>query len=142
MPSVRQYDLLPVLTRALPVPSLPSSNVADRRHDLPCHAPSSDHLVPGNLLLTQRKNGISALQLSREIGVSYNAAWRLTHKLLQVMFERSQEEKLVGRIEIDEPTWAVNARESEGAALSTSSPLSLPCKPLERGIHSVCSYAV
>ena len=54
-------------------------------------------------LLTQRKNGISALQLSRELGVSYNTAWKLKHKLLlQVMHERNQGEKLTGRIEIDD----------------------------------------
>lgn len=53
-------------------------------------------------LLTQRKNGLSALQLSRELGVSYNTAWKLKHKLLQVMLERNQGETLSGRIEIDD----------------------------------------
>ena len=53
-------------------------------------------------LLTQRKNGLSALQLSRELGVSYNTAWKLKHKLLQVMHERNQGERLSGRIEIDD----------------------------------------
>lgn len=53
-------------------------------------------------LLTQRKNGLSALQLSRELGVSYNTAWKLKHKILQVMLERNQGETLSGRIEIDD----------------------------------------
>ena len=53
-------------------------------------------------LLTQRKNGVSALQLSRELGVSYNTAWKLKHKLLEVMHERNQGETLTGRIEIDD----------------------------------------
>ncbi|SDJ60971.1 IS1595 family transposase [Billgrantia gudaonensis] len=53
-------------------------------------------------LLTQRKSGISALQLSRELGVSYNTAWKLKHKLLQVMHERNQGERLSGRIELDD----------------------------------------
>jgi len=53
-------------------------------------------------LLTQRKTGLSALQLSRELGVSYNTAWQLKHKLLQVMHERNQGETLAGRIEIDD----------------------------------------
>ena len=53
-------------------------------------------------LLTQRKNSISALQLSREIGVNYDTAWKLKHKLMQVMMERQQKKQLHGRIEIDD----------------------------------------
>ena len=53
-------------------------------------------------LLTQRKSGISALQLSRELGVTYNTAWKLKHKILQVMYERNQGEMLTGRIEMDD----------------------------------------
>lgn len=53
-------------------------------------------------LLTQRKNGLSALQLSRELGISYNTAWKLKHKILQVMLERNQGKRLSGRIEIDD----------------------------------------
>src|SRR5699024_5574569 len=53
-------------------------------------------------LLTQRKQSVSALQLSRDLGVSYNTAWRLKHKILQVMRERCGGERLAGRIEIDD----------------------------------------
>jgi len=53
-------------------------------------------------LLTQRKKSTSALQLSREIGVNYDTAWKLKHKLMQVMMERQREKKLAGRIEIDD----------------------------------------
>ncbi|MDN5849406.1 MAG: IS1595 family transposase [Nitrococcus sp.] len=53
-------------------------------------------------LLTQRKQSISALQLSRDLGVSYNTAWQLKHKILQVMYERCGCERLSGRIEIDD----------------------------------------
>ena len=53
-------------------------------------------------LLTQRKKSTSALQLSREIGVNYNTAWKIKHKLMQVMMERQGEKKLAGRIEIDD----------------------------------------
>ncbi|MCU7882414.1 MAG: IS1595 family transposase [Candidatus Thiodiazotropha sp. (ex Lucinoma aequizonata)] len=53
-------------------------------------------------LLTQRKKSISALQLSREIGVNYDTAWKLKHKLMQVMMERQRKKKLTGRIEMDD----------------------------------------
>jgi len=53
-------------------------------------------------LLTQRKSSISALQLKRDIGVSYNTAWKIKHKLMQVMLERQRGEKLSGRIEMDD----------------------------------------
>lgn len=53
-------------------------------------------------LLTQRKKSISALQLRRELGVNYNTAWRIKHKVMQVMLERNQSETLHGRIEIDD----------------------------------------
>lgn len=53
-------------------------------------------------LLTQRKKGVSAMQLARDLGVSYNSAYTLKHKLLQVMAERGEDERLQGRIEIDD----------------------------------------
>ena len=53
-------------------------------------------------LLTQRKKSISALQLSRDLGVKYDTAWRMKHKLMQVMLERGQGDTLSGRIEIDD----------------------------------------
>jgi hypothetical protein len=53
-------------------------------------------------LLTQRKNSSSALQLSREIGVNYNTAWSIKHKLMPVMMEYHQGKKLSCRIEIDD----------------------------------------
>lgn len=53
-------------------------------------------------LLTQRKKSIPALQLMRELGVNYNTAWKLKHKIMQVMFERQQDRSLSGVIEIDD----------------------------------------
>ena len=40
--------------------------------------------------MTQTKQGISALELSRRLDVSYNSAWSLHHKLRQVMLEREK----------------------------------------------------
>lgn len=52
--------------------------------------------------LTQTKNNVSALELKRLLGVCYRTAWRLKHKLLQVMTEREQERQLDGRVEVDD----------------------------------------
>lgn len=53
-------------------------------------------------LLTQSKNNVSILELKRHVGVSYKSAWRLKHKLMQVMYERELDTKLSGRVEVDD----------------------------------------
>jgi transposase-like protein len=56
----------------------------------------------GMYLLTQPKNGTSVLELRRELGISYNAAWRLKHKLLQAMKERDDSQPLCGHVQLDD----------------------------------------
>lgn len=53
-------------------------------------------------VLTQNKNNVSTLELRRLVGVSYPAAWRMKHKLMQVMYERESTTRLSGRVEIDD----------------------------------------
>lgn len=53
-------------------------------------------------LLTQAKNAVSALELSRHLGVRYKAAWLVKQKLMQVMQEREAPRRLDGRVEIDD----------------------------------------
>ena len=53
-------------------------------------------------LLTQSKNGISAMDLKRQLGVSYNSAWMLKHKLMQAMREREDSQPLRGLAELDD----------------------------------------
>jgi transposase-like protein len=56
-------------------------------------------------LLTQSKKGISCLELSHRLGVSCNTAWKMQHKLMQVMLEREAGQPLGGggrRVEIDD----------------------------------------
>jgi ribosomal protein L37AE/L43A len=53
-------------------------------------------------LLTQNKNNVSTLELRRLIGISYPAAWRMKHKLMQVMCERESITRLSGRVEVDD----------------------------------------
>jgi len=59
----------------------------------------------GMYLLTQSKNGISALQMKRQLGIGYNAAWRMKHKLLQVMKERDDSQPLSGHVQMDDVYW-------------------------------------
>ena len=56
-------------------------------------------------MLTQSKNGISVLSMKRQLGISYDAAWRMKHKLLQVMKERDDGQPLSGYIQIDDVYW-------------------------------------
>ena len=53
-------------------------------------------------LMTQDKKGVSAMKLHRHLGISYNAAWRIRHKLMQVMMERDREHPLGGSIQLDD----------------------------------------
>lgn len=59
----------------------------------------------GIYLVTQSKNGISALELMRQLGITYNAAWRMKHKLMQVMKERDDSRPLEGIIQLDDAYW-------------------------------------
>ena len=61
-------------------------------------------------LLTQSKNGLSAMALGRQLGVSYNTAW-LKHKLMQVMKERDESGRL-GHIVQVAPTWGAKPEEA------------------------------
>jgi ribosomal protein L37AE/L43A len=53
-------------------------------------------------LLTQSKNSVSALELMRQLGVSYRTAWLLKHKVMQAMCVREERRELSGRVEIDD----------------------------------------
>ena len=53
-------------------------------------------------LLTRTKNGTSALELKRDLGVCYKTALLLKHKIMEVMRLREEPRQLSGRIEIDD----------------------------------------
>lgn len=53
-------------------------------------------------LITQNKNCLSALSLMRHLGVSYRAAWRLKHKLLETLAEREEVRQLDGVVVADD----------------------------------------
>ena len=86
----------------------------------------------GLYLMTQHKKGISAMALHRQLGISYNAAWRMKHKLMQAMMERDHEKKLSGFIELDDAyPWAASARDaSRAVVLRAKHPLLPRLRPL------------
>ncbi len=53
-------------------------------------------------LLTQGKHGVSSLELARQPGVSRNTAWKMKHKLLQVMKERDERLPPGGIVQADD----------------------------------------
>lgn len=80
-------------------------------------------------LLAQRESGLSELPLSQDLGVADNAAWKPKHKVLQVLHDHNQAEKLSGR-------------ENRVVVPSINSPLSLWCKPMARATQCGFSIAV
>jgi transposase-like protein len=74
-------------------------------------------------LLTQHKNGISALALHRQLGVSYNTAWLLKHKLMQAMVERDSDQALSGIVQMDDAYWG---GERHGGGVGRGSPCKTP----------------
>jgi hypothetical protein len=52
--------------------------------------------------LSHDKKGISAVQLAKEIGVSYPTAWLMLHKIRKAMSDRDQRYRLSGLVEVDE----------------------------------------
>lgn len=52
--------------------------------------------------LTQSKGGMSSIELGRRLGVTQTTAWKIKHKLMQVMLEREMGKPLSGRVEMDD----------------------------------------
>lgn len=61
-------------------------------------------------LVTQSKTGISAMELKRQLGVNYDTAWKLKHKLLQAMKECDDEGKIGGIVQLDDVYWGGERR--------------------------------
>jgi transposase-like protein len=97
--------------------------------------------------MTQTKQGISSIELGRRLGVTQTTAWKIKHKLKQVMLERDSTKRLTGRVEIDdayvggERTGGKRGRGAPGktpfvAAVETS----LDGKPVRLKLHRITSF--
>lgn len=56
-------------------------------------------------LITQSKVSLSSMNLYQKLGISYNSALILKHKLLQVMLEKEHSEPLSGQVLADDAYW-------------------------------------
>lgn len=65
------------------------------------HLPLQKWFLAINLILNAKK-GLSALQLSRDIHVNKNTAWRISMQIRKAMTQADQRELLTGVIEMDE----------------------------------------
>ena len=80
-------------------------------------------------LLSQTKNGISALELGRQLGVNDNTAWLLKHKLMQAMRERDRAYRLGGTVQVDDAYLGARTRAaSAGGARRTRRRCWWPCR--------------
>lgn len=53
-------------------------------------------------LISQAKTGLSALALSRQLGVNYRTAWLMHHKLMRAMAQVDAGEPLQGNVQLDD----------------------------------------
>jgi transposase-like protein len=84
-------------------------------------------------LITQAKNGIWALELSRSLGVSDNSAWLIKHKLMQVMKEREARRVLSGLVQLDDAYWGGKRHGKGGRGARGKRPLVAAVQTDEEG---------
>lgn len=53
-------------------------------------------------LMCSSRNGVAALELKRQLGVTYKTAWRMAHAIRRLMHEDTDPDKLKGVVEGDE----------------------------------------
>ena len=97
--------------------------------------------------LTQSKQGISSVELGRRLGVTQTTAWKIKHKLAQVMMERDATKQLSGRVELDDAyPGGKRGRGAPGktpfvAAVATT-PEGKPVRLQLRRVASFCNHAI
>ncbi len=92
-------------------------------------------------LITQSKNSISSLELSRQLGVKYDSAWLLRQKLNAVMQANEAERKPTAASRWTMPSWAgrraSSTAESADGEARTKSLSSRPSQPATTAILDI-----
>lgn len=76
--------------------------------------------------ITQSKNSISTLELSRHLGLKWDSAWLMRQKLATVMAGAEQARKLDGRIEMDDAVLGGERHEDQGGKRGRGGPNKVP----------------
>jgi len=71
--------------------------------------------------------------LSRALGVSYNSAWLIKHKLMQVMAEREAGRRLRGLVQLDDAYWGGRHRGRRGRGARGKTPFIVAAQTDRRG---------
>ena len=93
-------------------------------------------------LISQSKDGISTMNLARQLGISQNSAWLQKHKLMQVMLEEEIRHPLNGRVEVDDAYWGGERHGGKrGRGAAAKYPFVAALETTEDGhpIHMKCS---
>ena len=81
---------------------LPVADLSHCRYLVPKHPLGVKYLFFAIYLVSQAKTGLSALDLKRQLGVSYPTAWLIQQKLMQAMVERDAQYTLSGDVQVDD----------------------------------------
>ena len=88
-------------------------------------------------LMTQSKNGISQLELGRQVGVSPNTAALLYHKIAQTMLERDLGKPLAGTVEADDAYWGGVKAGARGRGSKNKTPFIAAVEKVEGKPHRI-----
>jgi transposase-like protein len=69
------------------------------------------------------KNGVSALELSRTLGIAYRSAWFMAHRIRYAMTQPPLVDKLRGVVESDETYVGGRMKRSQGAPMQNKIPV-------------------
>ena len=79
------------------------------------HLPLPTWFMAIYLIATSSK-GVSAMVISRQLGISYKTAWFLCHRIRQLLAD--DDSTLKGIVEVDETYWSDSTRSSARCSLA------------------------
>ncbi len=94
-------------------------------------------------LISSAKNGVAALELRRQLGVSYPTAWLLKHKITEAMCLAEEQRQIDGRIEVDDAfLGGERSGGKPGRGSENKVPFVVAVQSLDGKPHRVCLAAI